>query len=387
MSAPYIKSFGAFGNGSADDTKAINAAIAEVSPYGAEGALLLDGGFYYIGNPPIVIGSPISISRPGSPSYCYFCGPSGYTGPLFVVQNTTEWEFQHGGTFQGFGIKGNGACTGIQLVNTGTFKFLNMGFLGCGIGMDNVITVPPAGQSPAWSERIHVNSCTFTYNDIGIRMYNQAGPGTSYGYGRYLNLEFNTPPGGALFKFLDGPVFYSSKVEARGNMSGLSAQGVPDCLFDMTDGSGPSLYCEIDVTCETGGPSVGFLGPATAPPGKPQPTASVLALGHIIISNTGVVYQGNFRAFDLSNLTAGAWKGFGGSPLQVVTTFITKAVGSEVVPLAGTMCQNPYAQWLVVYAGGSPMNMASVKAVYNGNGTVTVTHPAIAGTELSVLAN
>ena len=339
---------------------------------------------YYIGDPPVVVGNPISMAGPGSPRYCYFVGPKGYSGPLFSVQNCTEWQFQHGGEWTGFGLCGtnSGTCTGIRLVNTGTIRFRDMAFLGCAVGLDNVITAPPAGQGAAWSERVHMDSCTFTYNGIGIRLDNQAAWGSvSFGYERYLNLEFNTPPGGSLFKLLGGPVFYSSSVSAKGNMSGADPAGVRDSLFDMTDGSGIGLYCDVDIHCE--GAGTAFLGPGSAISGH---VPTVMIRGNLIISSGGLLTQGSFGAVDISNQTAGAWQGWGSAPLRIVTLLTTKAVASEAVSLKGTTCLSPYCQWLVAYAGGTPMNMAGVKAAY-ANGAVTITHPAVAGSVLAVLAN
>jgi hypothetical protein len=142
------------------------------------------------------------------------------------------------------------------------------------------------------------------------------------------------------------------------------------------------------VVAESLGASIGFLGPAKAAAGQEQLASYVIGRGRVLISGgQSSLYAGAFTAFDLSNFAGGAWSKFSDNPLQIVTTFTTKAVPSETIQLSGsTIVWNPYAQWLVTYAGGVPMSMEGVKATYN-NGAVTVTHPPIAGAVLAILAN
>ena len=397
-----VKDYGAIANGVADDTAAINLAIAALNTNG-KGILLFPSGSYLVsGSLTAMTSKGITIRGDGSQA-SIILPTSGLTGDLFRISHTADSTSTMAGGMEGLTLDGTSASAGAVGVHIGdlnSFQFKDVAiqhFNGAGsVGrwFDN---------TTFWTEHI-VDEKYYSFDNSTHNKYTVNGGTTSFGYHAYLDSKYNILSGQIGFDVQSGNP-YNGFFNILGNVNGgvgntatvwkiangSTVSGSGNQRFEQTTGTG-AFYRTIasgGTWAVSGNMQVGTLvdSAAASTVDAPVNTYDVANLG----SNKTLTHNANTVIFSTGTLAVGTWLILVG--VSVVGGAVTSklefhlagntAVGSFPGPRAAELSPETAAvqRSQVFFASIAKITTAGTVAISCTNNDATVDATALATTD------
>jgi hypothetical protein len=379
-----VSIYGAAGNGTHDDTAALNAAIA---------ACNAGGGMVYLPLGTFLVSSTLTtITNQG-------CGVMGEgIGSVIgassssvqdILKIATGFTNGNSSVFQNFEVNCNlsNPSEGSGRQNNAFHQVDSIGVTYRDLRVINCSKEFIVEDQAAWSERNlfdHITVDNFVY---GWLLQLDAGDGyNSMGYNWWDHIEFNTQAtGDAVWTVTGLANLYSCKFHARGNM----ANGT--YVFNVSGGQ-QVTYGDFAVHAEGGSGVVGFYTSGNGSVNNSCGSTSACVHGSGFVLLTGgppVLRSGNFYIFDLSGGWAGGWTTWPGGSLQYAMSITTTAVTSEMFSNTSgySNIQNLSAACVALPANSIAAGMVSGTYVVSGTSVFVIYHPATAGGIFGIYCN